>query len=69
MENRQTHVPHQQRVIDERDQLEVKLTTAIAFIDSPAFAELSKLDATLLNIQTKIMSDYLSILNKRISRF
>lgn len=61
--------PYQLRVTDERDQLDTKLRNLKVFINGPAFKSLTQHDKTLLNLQAEVMSDYLAILNKRISRF
>ncbi|SMP81005.1 hypothetical protein SAMN02744783_04783 [Serratia sp. CC22-02] len=61
--------PYQLRVTDERNQLAEKLQNLKGFITGPAFKSLAQYDKTLLNLQAEVMSDYLAILNKRISRF
>jgi hypothetical protein len=62
--------PHQQRVIDERNELEAKVAKLSDFIDSnPIFQSLSTHEQGLLRIQADLMRQYLSILNQRIALF
>lgn len=63
--------PHQQRAIDERDELSNKLTKLNAFINSDTFTgkvkDLRERDRLIL--QKFIMTRYLEILNERITAF
>lgn len=63
--------PHQQRVIDERDELSNKLTKLNAFINSDTFTEKVKdlRERDRLILQKFIMTRYLEILNERITAF
>lgn len=62
--------PHQQRVIDERNELETKSTKLSVFIDSnPIFQALGAQEQGLLRIQSDLIRQYLSILNQRIALF
>ncbi|WP_375540746.1 crAss001_48 related protein [Serratia silvae] len=61
--------PYQQRVIDERYQLAEKLNALSNFLNTAIFLSLPQCEQTLLTEQKGIMGDYLSILEKRISRF
>lgn len=59
----------QQRVIDERDQLNVKVHRLEMFILSANFQGLERQDQILLNCQLSGMRGYLSVLDLRIERF
>lgn len=65
--------PHQQRVIDERNELEKKLRALDKFIDpenlNPLFDACSEAEKTRLLCQFMFMSGYLDILNARINAF
>ncbi|MGV0948487.1 crAss001_48 related protein [Empedobacter falsenii] len=62
--------PHQQRVFEERDELEVKYIKLTNFIFSnPFFKELNEVEQLALKEQNSLMEQYLAVLNKRISRF
>jgi hypothetical protein len=62
--------PHEQRVVDERTELDDKLGKLIAFIDaSPIFKGLDKIDQDLLIGQKYAMMQYSELLTKRIGRF
>ncbi|MDN5449599.1 MAG: hypothetical protein L0G06_01750 [Enterobacterales bacterium] len=62
--------PHQQRVVDEANGLEDKLTKLSAFIESsPVFAGLDSMQQDLLKAQAGAMSAYLQILKLRIASF
>ena len=62
--------PHQQRVVDEANELEDKLTKLSAFIESsPVFAGLDSMQQDLLKAQAGVMSAYLQILKLRIASF
>lgn len=61
--------PHQQRVIDERRDLAVKLERLTAFREKPGFADLPLVDQGLLVQQADHMAAYLSVLDARIKRW
>lgn len=62
--------PHQQRVIDEKAELEEKLLKLHQFIcASPVFAGLSGAEKELLREQAQIMDQYNDILKERIELF
>jgi len=62
--------PHEQRVVDEKDELGVKLNALYAFIkDSPIFKELPGMDQGLLDKQYDAMTVYYTILEHRIAKF
>jgi len=62
--------PHQQRVIDERNELETKAKKLSDFIGlSPIFPTLAPEEQELLRVQCEVMWQYFEILQKRIGLF
>ncbi len=62
--------PHQQRVIDEKDELQERIIKLDAFLrNSGAYPNLSEMDKHLLSIQLSTMQAYHAILLARISLF
>lgn len=62
--------PHQQRVFEEAAELRERITKLKAFIDQSAnFEALPAMDQALLISQWGAMTQYLGILDLRISRF
>ncbi len=62
--------PHQQRVVDELDELNDKRLKLVAFIDeSPIFKKLDKLEQGRLLSQSSAMTTYADILQQRIAAF
>lgn len=61
--------PHEQRVIDEREELADKLGKLSTFAAGETFAGLPEVDQVLLAGQRDVMSAYLKILDRRIARF
>lgn len=61
--------PWQQRVVDEREQLQERLQKLQAFLLTDIFHRLSVVDKTILKSQAAGMQFYLDMLNLRISRF
>ena len=66
MENLQ---PHQQRVVEEREELLLKYNKLQNFINSEKFLELDEDNKKLLKYQLSTMSQYLRILDLRIYKF
>lgn len=62
-------LPHQQRVVDERDELDEKLLKLIAFFSTPTFAQLPAEEQDRLRMQVKFMDGYSTILQQRIEAF
>ena len=63
-------LPHQQRVVDEKTELDDKLGKLNAFIlTSPVFAQLQNEEKERLQRQFSIMRDYTSVLGERIDAF
>ena len=62
--------PHQQRVVDEKKELDEKANKLVDFIsNSPTFETLTHTEQELLKNQQEIMWQYSEILGKRISLF
>ena len=62
--------PHQQRVFEERDELEVKYIKLSNFIfGNQIFKDLPEIEQLALKEQFFHMDKYLAVLNKQISRF
>jgi hypothetical protein len=62
-------LPHQQRVVEEREDLFNKLFRLRLFIQSSAFQEIDLAEQSRLELQHKYMFDYLGILDLRIEAF
>lgn len=60
---------HEQRVVNEREDLDWKLGNLVAFFGTPLFASLETVDNGLLHQQAVVMAEYSRILTARIERF
>lgn len=65
------YAPHQQRVVDEKRELDEKLQKLTTFINSEKFAEIVKDEDERgrLVCQEDVMKDYSAILAERIAAF
>lgn len=61
--------PHQQRVVDEKTELDVKRQKLGEFKNTELFASLPWQEQELLNTQAHIMTMYSAVLGERISKF
>ena len=61
--------PHQQRVVDEKNELKDKLTKLCSFFESSIFAGLAEDERVRLRVQATFMDGYLRILEQRIAAF
>lgn len=61
--------PHQQRVVDEKNELGERLEKLLAFIGTDLYKSLLEEDKELLFFQSQIMEDYFEVLEQRIERF
>lgn len=57
---------YKERVIEERNDLKVKVDKLISFSDSKQFTDLPVSDKVLLQCQLEAMTLYLDVLNERI---
>lgn len=66
-----TLASHQQRVVQEKEELDEKLSKLSAFIDSPNFTITVKDENEIARLvcQEEIMKDYSEILAERIAAF
>ncbi|CAB3742666.1 hypothetical protein LMG24238_06920 [Paraburkholderia sediminicola] len=65
-----SYAPHQQRVVDEKTELDFKRTALKVFIDSnPVFAGLPDDERGRLVAQYRVMTEYSVILGERIGAF
>jgi hypothetical protein len=63
-------LPHQTRVIEERQQLDIKIAALMNFINtSEVFKQLDTPDQQLLEEQLDVMQVYSTLLSLRIARF
>ncbi len=62
-------VPHQERVVTEKNELEDKVTKLKAFFSNPIFTKLEVAEQDRLAKQFSHMKGYLSILEERIAAF
>ena len=61
--------PHQQRVVDEKNDLAERLGKLLAFFQSPIFAGLDSAEQTRLCSQARFMNGYVAVLGDRIAAF
>lgn len=62
-------LPHQQRVIEEANELEIKVEALCKFIDSEVFLKIDEEERKRLSTQLGHMSMYLKVLKERIDNF
>lgn len=61
--------PHQQRVVDEKQSLDEKISKLISFMESDASSVLSLSEEDDLEEQLEYMEKYSEVLTRRISKF
>ena len=61
--------PHEQRVLDEKTELDDKLTKLRQFISSPTFTGLPSEEQVRLIRQAQYMTEYSNVLAERIGAF
>lgn len=61
--------PHQQRVVDEKAELDDKISKLTVFTGGDIFKSIHQEDQDLLIDQLSLMAKYSQVLEKRISRF
>ena len=61
--------PHQQRVVDEKNELGERLEKLLDFIGTDFYKRLPEKDKELLFFQSQIMEDYFEVLEQRIELF
>lgn len=63
------YAPHQQRVLDEKAELDVRHSKLQAFFGTPVFTGLDEEERERLAAQARVMGDYSRILGDRIAAF
>ena len=61
--------PYQERVIEEKMELDEKIVKLLAFIEGPLFSALSDDERRRMHRQLRAMGDYSDALNERIAAF
>jgi hypothetical protein len=61
--------PHQQRVVDEKAELDSKLAKLMDFYNSPIYGSLDEAERVRLSKQGQLMAKYSDILGERIAAF
>ncbi len=61
--------PHQQRVVDEKAELDERIENLGDFCNTPIFASLEQVEQNRLNRQFMIMELYAQVLGERIAEF
>jgi hypothetical protein len=69
MSENKTYLPHQQRVIEERDELKVRSDKLGEFLIGNIYQSLPSIEKSALYHQLNLQVELLHILNGRISRF
>ncbi len=64
-----TVLPHQQRVVDEKSELDERLAKLGAFVVTDTFNRLDSIERELLLEQEDAMNAYSDVLARRISNF
>lgn len=63
------YLPYQQRVVDEKVELDIKLKKLISFFDTQIFFQLPEVERNRLTMQSYMMKEYSTILGERIEAF
>lgn len=63
------YLPHQQRVVDEKKELDTKLAALKGFFNTAIFTGLDQVNQDLLSSQEVAMEEYSQILAERIQLF
>lgn len=64
-----TYLPHQQRVVDEKEALDAKIKNLVAFLPSALCLSLPFEERSRLSQQERVMHLYSTILGERIEAF
>lgn len=62
-------LPHQARVVAEKDELGEKLMKLLCFFQTPTFANLPEAERSRLRNQARFMDGYAAVLEERIAAF
>lgn len=61
--------PHEQRVVDEKNELGEKLEKLLTFLQTDLYKSLNEKEQELLYFQSQVMEDYYEVLQQRIDLF
>ena len=61
--------PHQQRVVDEKNELSERLSKLLSFFQDPIFQTLSEAERSRQRNQARFMDGYAAVLEERIAAF
>ena len=61
--------PHEQRVVDEKNDLDIKIKALCAFFDNSIFKSLPEISQERLYVQHQVMVTYSTVLGSRINDF
>lgn len=61
--------PHQQRVVDEQEELKGRLDKLNSFFTTPIFSGLDGAEQERLRRQAGVMQEYVDVLSERIAAF
>jgi len=64
-----TLAPHQQSVVDEKEELSERLSKLLAFFQGPIFPTLPEAEQMRLRNQARFMDGYAAVLEDRIRAF
>lgn len=67
--NEKELLPHQHRMVKEKDDLLTRYSALNAFMDSDVYKTLPEVDCKLLRLQASAMLFYFDVLSLRIDRF
>jgi len=62
-------LPHQQRVVGEKQELSERLAKLLAFFQTDTFSTLSEAERSRLRNQARFMDGYAAVLEERIAAF
>lgn len=62
-------LPYQERVVIEKEELDIKISNLEKFINNSTFNDLTLCDQNILKYQLTVMNEYSSVLNLRILNF
>lgn len=61
--------PHEQRVVDEKNELGEKLEKLLTFLQTDIYKSLNEKEQELLSFQSQVMEDYYEVLQQRVDLF
>ena len=61
--------PHEQRVVDEKEEVSERLAKLLSFFQGPIFPKLGEAERSRLRNQARFMDGYAAVLEERIDAF